>query len=80
MRKNKILYRYNNVSCLSANPRLEVRSLEQQIILCYDLMELRQLLVKITARSGSRSVLRINPCWELPIPLQSVLVAMPKGM
>ncbi|KAF5275218.1 hypothetical protein FQR65_LT04252 [Abscondita terminalis] len=61
------------------NPKLESRHLEQQIICCYNVNELRQLLTKFLSKSTSRSIWKINPCWELPIPLQSVLVSMPKG-
>ncbi|XP_031359186.1 integrator complex subunit 8-like [Photinus pyralis] len=63
----------------SANPRLESRHIEQQIISCYNVTEIQQLVTKVSTKSMSRSMWKINPCWELPIPLQSVLVAMPKG-
>lgn len=53
--------------------------MEQLIISCYDPTQLRMLLIKTSSKSLSRSVWKINPCWELPIPLQSVLVSMPKG-
>ncbi|KAF5274403.1 hypothetical protein FQA39_LY07283 [Lamprigera yunnana] len=61
------------------NPRLEARHLEQEIIACYNANELRQLVAKALTKSTCRSIWKINPCWELPIPLQSVLVSLPKG-
>lgn len=41
--------------------------------------ELRELLVKLTMRDSSVNVSKINSKWELPIPLQSVIMAMPRG-
>lgn len=61
------------------NPKLEIKTIEQQIISSYNHQELRELLVKVGTKCSNRSIWKINPKWELPIPLQSVLNSLPKG-
>lgn len=61
------------------NPKLEMKTIEQQIISSYNHQELRELLVKIGTKCNNRPIWKINPKWELPIPLQSVLNSLPKG-
>nr|XP_022899838.1 integrator complex subunit 8 [Onthophagus taurus] len=61
------------------NPKLEIRALEQQIIMNYDPINIRDLLVKITMKNSNRPVWKLNPKWELPIPLQSVIVSLQRG-
>ncbi|XP_025832848.1 integrator complex subunit 8 [Agrilus planipennis] len=61
------------------NPSLDIKVLEKQLMLTYDPSVLKELLVKYCTKNSNKPVWKINPCWELPIPLQSVLVTMPKG-
>lgn len=64
---------------LRRNPRLEIRTLEHQLIISYDPVQIRDLLVKVTMKNSNRAIWKINPKWELPIPLQSVIVSLPRG-
>ncbi|KAJ8912846.1 hypothetical protein NQ315_007978 [Exocentrus adspersus] len=60
-------------------PRMELRQLEQELIDTYNFKEIKELLVKIAVINLGTSVWNINPQWELPIPLQSVLKSLPRG-
>lgn len=53
--------------------------MEQQIISSYNHQELRELLARYSTKCVNRRIWKINPKWELPIPLQSVLNSLPKG-
>ncbi|CAH1117237.1 unnamed protein product [Phaedon cochleariae] len=60
-------------------PKMELRQLEKRLILTNDHKEIRELLVKIAMTNLGTTVWTINPQWELPIPLQSVLKSLPRG-
>lgn len=53
--------------------------LEEKIISSYNPDELRELLVKLTMKDSGVNITKINSKWELPIPLQSVIMALPRG-
>ncbi|GJQ85413.1 hypothetical protein Trydic_g23844 [Trypoxylus dichotomus] len=61
------------------NPKLEIRTLEHQLIMNYDPAQIRDLLVKITMKNSNRPISKINLKWELPIPLHSVIASLPRG-
>lgn len=61
------------------NPHLEAKVTEQKLIASYDTEEIRDLLVKLSATSTNKPVWRLNSSWELAIPLQSVVMSMPRG-
>lgn len=65
------------------NPRLEIGSLEQQLIQSYDPEEIRQLLSKLlslpTGKSQAKAIWNVNSKWELPIPVHSVVMILQKG-
>lgn len=66
------------------NPCLEVGAVEQQLIQSYDADEIRQLLGKLSdfpssSSSQSKDIWNVNSKWELPIPVQSVVMSLPKG-
>lgn len=61
------------------NPKLEIRTLEHQLIINYDPIQIRDLLVKVTMKNTNRAIWKLNPKWELPIPLQSVIASLPRG-
>ncbi|KAJ8869343.1 hypothetical protein PR048_030918 [Dryococelus australis] len=63
----------------SGNQLLESGSLEQKLILSYDTAEIEMLLKKICAANPMKVQWRINNKWELPIPLQSVVISLPRG-
>ncbi|XP_044263221.1 integrator complex subunit 8 [Tribolium madens] len=60
-------------------PKLEIKQLEQDLIATYDHKEIRELLKKISANQLATSVWNINPLWDLPIPIQSVIKSLPRG-
>ncbi|XP_021913998.1 integrator complex subunit 8 isoform X2 [Zootermopsis nevadensis] len=64
---------------LCKNVRLEVGSLEQQLLLSYDVTEIRGLVEKLVAANPAKPQWRINNKWELPIPLQSMAMSLPRG-
>lgn len=53
--------------------------MEERIISSYNPDELRELLVKLTMKDNGVNITKINSKWELPIPLQSVIMAIPRG-
>ncbi|XP_026281611.1 integrator complex subunit 8 [Frankliniella occidentalis] len=65
------------------NPRLEMGALEQQLIQSYDPEEIRQLLSKLSSmpsvKSQGKAIWHVNSKWELPIPVHSVVMNLPKG-
>ncbi|XP_072390138.1 integrator complex subunit 8 [Diabrotica undecimpunctata] len=60
-------------------PKLELRQLEKQLIITIDHVEIKEILVKIAMMNLGTTVWSINPQWELPIPLQSVVKSLPRG-
>lgn len=54
--------------------------LEQQLITTYDPQVVREILTMTSQNNIHISVWNINPLWELPIPLQSVLKSLSRGM
>lgn len=60
--------------------KVDLRHHEQQLISTYDHKEVRELLVKIAKLNLGVLVWRINPQWELPIPLTSVIKSLMRGM
>nr|CAD7454749.1 unnamed protein product [Timema tahoe] len=66
-------------STLDDNPRLEMGSLEQQLVLSYDTEEISKLLKRTIPANPMKPQWRINNKWELPIPLQSVVMSLPRG-
>ncbi|XP_044746312.1 integrator complex subunit 8 [Coccinella septempunctata] len=57
----------------------EMKLLEQQLITTYDPQVVREILTMTSLNNIRISVWNINPLWELPIPLQSVLQSLSRG-
>lgn len=57
----------------------EMKLLEQQLITTYDPQVVREILAMTSLNNIHISVRHINPLWELPIPLQSVLQSLSRG-
>lgn len=76
---NIVLLLYQITVLTLGNPKLEMKAIEHQIISSYSHHEIRELLMKMSMKSANRSICKINPRWELPIPLQSVLTSLPRG-
>ncbi|XP_063237089.1 integrator complex subunit 8 isoform X3 [Bacillus rossius redtenbacheri] len=66
-------------SLLQENQQLQNGSLEQKLILSYDTDEIEALLKRICPANPMKVQWRINNKWELPIPLQSVVMSLPRG-
>ncbi|KAL3287788.1 hypothetical protein HHI36_002251 [Cryptolaemus montrouzieri] len=60
-------------------PKCELKQLEQKLIATYDPKVVREVLMVISQNSLGISVWGMNPLWELPIPLQSVLQSLSRG-
>lgn len=60
-------------------PKAELRSLEKKLITCNEHKDIKEVLVKIAMINAGTAVWTINPQWELPIPLQSVVKSLPRG-
>ncbi|XP_071579185.1 integrator complex subunit 8 isoform X3 [Temnothorax nylanderi] len=61
------------------NARIEVFELEQKLIESYDPHVIRETLIHLDGKHRIKSLYHINGCWELPIPLQSVVMSLPRG-
>ncbi|XP_015607164.1 integrator complex subunit 8 [Cephus cinctus] len=61
------------------NPRLEIFELEQRLILSYNPHEIRDIIIQLAEKNPMKPLWPVNSCWELPIPLQSVAMSLPRG-
>ncbi|XP_025991714.1 integrator complex subunit 8 [Solenopsis invicta] len=61
------------------NARIEVFELEQKLIESYDSHVIRETLIQLDGKHRMKSLYHVNDCWELPIPLQSVVMSLPRG-
>ncbi|KAI4500613.1 hypothetical protein M0802_004205 [Mischocyttarus mexicanus] len=61
------------------NTRIEIFELEQKLIQSYDCQEIRETLLLFDAKLRMKPLWHINNYWELPIPLQSVVMSLPRG-
>ncbi|XP_050296923.1 integrator complex subunit 8 [Anthonomus grandis grandis] len=61
-------------------PKQEFKLFSRQLISTYNVQEIKELLTKIGMLNVGVSVWEINPKWELPIPLQSVIKGLAKGV
>ncbi|CAH1998742.1 unnamed protein product [Acanthoscelides obtectus] len=60
-------------------PSKELKQLEKQLIATNDHKEIRDILMKIAMMNLGTNIPSINPLWELPIPLQSVIKSLSRG-
>uniref|UniRef100_A0A1A9WIS6 INTS8 TPR repeats domain-containing protein n=1 Tax=Glossina brevipalpis TaxID=37001 RepID=A0A1A9WIS6_9MUSC len=59
--------------------RIEIGSLERQLISCTNANTVRKLLVKLASTNPSKPLWTVNPSWEIATPLKSVLMSMQRG-
>ncbi|KAK2577342.1 hypothetical protein KPH14_003465 [Odynerus spinipes] len=59
--------------------RIEVFELEQKLIQSYDTQEIHETLILLDGKLRMKPLWNVNSCWELPIPLQSVVMSLPRG-
>ncbi|XP_066143354.1 integrator complex subunit 8 [Euwallacea fornicatus] len=68
------------ISNKKRKPRAELRRLSKQLISTCDWKEIKDILTKIGMTNMGVAMWDINPQWELPIPLQSVVKNLPRGL
>uniref|UniRef100_A0A1A9ZGI3 INTS8 TPR repeats domain-containing protein n=1 Tax=Glossina pallidipes TaxID=7398 RepID=A0A1A9ZGI3_GLOPL len=59
--------------------RIEIGSLERQLISCTNANTVRKLLVKLASTNPAKPLWTVNPSWEIATPLKSVLMSMQRG-
>ena len=70
----------NNCHCLLfIVPRVEIGSLERQLIVCTNANTVRKLLVKLAATNPTKPLWTVNPSWEIATPIKSLLLSMQRG-
>lgn len=55
-------------------------NIQQQLIQTYDTANVKKLLQKLCSKDPTKSWWKLNNKWDLPIPLQSVVMSLPKGI
>ncbi|XP_039481951.1 integrator complex subunit 8 [Drosophila santomea] len=63
--------------CHSKMSRVDVGALERQLISCTNANTVRILLVKLCATAPGKPLWAINPSWDVPQPLKTLIMAMP---
>ncbi|XP_026668358.1 integrator complex subunit 8 isoform X2 [Ceratina calcarata] len=58
---------------------IEIYELEQKLIQTYDTAEIHEILIRLDGKHRMKPLWHVNSCWELPIPLQSVVMSLPRG-
>lgn len=53
--------------------------LEQKLVESYDCHMIRETLIHLDGKKRMKPLWHVNSCWELPIPLQSVVMSLPRG-
>lgn len=59
--------------------KVEIFELEQRLILSYNPIEIHETLIRLDGTNSTKPLWKVNGCWELPIPLQSVVMSLPRG-
>ncbi|KAG7213745.1 hypothetical protein KM043_002973 [Ampulex compressa] len=59
--------------------RIEIFELEQKLIQSYNTHEIHETLIRLDGKHRMKPLWHVNSCWELPIPLQSVVMSLPRG-
>ncbi|KAI8039679.1 integrator complex subunit 8 [Drosophila gunungcola] len=63
--------------CHSKMNRVDVGALERQLISCTNANTVRILLVKLCGTAPGKPLWAINPSWDVPQPLKTLIMAMP---
>ncbi|ALC42113.1 IntS8 [Drosophila busckii] len=74
---NNSLATLNDWICNSKMTLVDVASLERQLISCSSANTVRILLVKLCSKAPGKPLWAINPSWDVPQPLKSLIMAMP---
>ncbi|KAH8284495.1 hypothetical protein KR018_000094 [Drosophila ironensis] len=63
--------------CHSKDERVKVAALERQLINCNDATAVKFLMMDICRTSPGKPLWLINPSWDIPQPLKSLIMALP---
>ncbi|EDW74622.1 uncharacterized protein Dwil_GK22022 [Drosophila willistoni] len=73
---NNSLANINDWLCHSKMSRVDGAALERQLISCSNANTVRILLVKLCGTEPGKPLWAINPAWDVPQPLKSLIMAM----
>ncbi|KAL0124939.1 hypothetical protein PUN28_006658 [Cardiocondyla obscurior] len=59
--------------------RIEIFELEQKLLESYNPSVIRETLIQLDGKHRMKTSHIVNDCWELPLPLRSAVIAVPKG-
>ncbi|XP_076765909.1 integrator complex subunit 8 isoform X2 [Xylocopa sonorina] len=59
--------------------KIEIFNLEQKLMQTYDTSEIHEILIHLDGKHRMKPLWHVNSFWELPIPLQSVVMSLPRG-
>ncbi|XP_059486772.1 integrator complex subunit 8 [Neocloeon triangulifer] len=62
------------------NVKLQKGMLEQKLILSSDPVEIKHLITLLNAGGPMKPPMKLNSKWELPIPVHSAVMALPRGI
>ncbi|XP_029033449.1 integrator complex subunit 8 isoform X4 [Osmia bicornis bicornis] len=68
-----------SLATYTQSPKIEIFELEQKLIHSYNTTEIHEILVHLDGKHRMKPLWHVNSCWELPIPLQSVVMSLPRG-
>lgn len=63
----------------SKNQRIEIGAWERQLISCTNANTVRKVLVKLAPTNPSKPLWSINPSWQIPSPIKSLLMSFQRG-
>ncbi|XP_063975032.1 integrator complex subunit 8 isoform X2 [Diachasmimorpha longicaudata] len=69
-----------SLTTYTQSPRFKMADLERQLTLSYDPDEIRKILINLDGKNPTNPPWRVSSRWELPIPLQSVVMALPRSL
>ncbi|XP_075231098.1 integrator complex subunit 8 [Lycorma delicatula] len=61
------------------NPQLENYATERALLSTYNPVKIRELICRTATTSSMRNISRLNLKWELPVPIQNLLMNLPPG-
>ena len=64
---------------LIAVPRIEVGTIERQLISCSSSNAVRKYLVKLASTNPKKPLWTVNPSWQVPSQIEQLLRSLPRG-
>ncbi|XP_057327093.1 integrator complex subunit 8 [Microplitis mediator] len=69
-----------SLTTYNQSKKFHIFELERRLIHSYDPVEIRELLIMLDRQNPMNPPSRAKSRWEIPIPLQSVVSALPRGL